>query len=429
MITPKTKTLKSGLRIVVVPMPENKTVTVLTLVATGSKYESKKIAGLSHFLEHMCFKGTTKRPTAMDIAYELDSLGAESNAFTSQEYTGYYAKGSAAHALRFIDIVSDIYLHATFPEAEIEKEKGVIVEEINMYDDKPDYLADQRLMKLLYGDQPAGWPIAGDIKTVRSMKRKDFVTYHQKSYTAANTVIVVSGGVTPAIMRDIEKAFKPIKSGSKNTKKKVVERQKAVGVTVLKKNTQQTHLVFGFRGYDTYHDDEMKASLLGVVLGAGMSSRLFQKMREEMGICYYTYAEHQALTDHGIFRIAAGVTNARLGEATKAMLDECIRLKDELIPTAELAKAKDMIKGQTILSLESSNSWGVYYGGLAVLGKKLESIDSYLKKLDAITPEDLQKIARKLFVDKNMNVSAVGPDVEEVKIKDVVRRTLDGKNG
>ena len=186
--------LKNGLRIIVVPMPQNKTVTVLTLVQAGSKYEPKKISGLSHFLEHMCFKGTTKRPTAMDISYELDALGAQSNAFTGHEYTGYYAKGDTKHFPQLLDIVSDIYLNSTFPEPEMHKEKGVIVEEINMYQDMPDEIADENLMKLLYGDQPAGWHIAGDIPTVQGMERNDFVGYRKKHYVASSTIVIVAGG-------------------------------------------------------------------------------------------------------------------------------------------------------------------------------------------------------------------------------------------
>ncbi len=189
------KILKNGLRVVTVPMKDNPTVTVLVLVEAGSKYEEKKSNGISHFLEHMCFKGTIKRPKAIDISKELDSLGSQYNAFTAQEYTGYYAKSDARHFRQIFNIVSDIYLNSTFPEAEIEKEKGVIIEEINMYEDVPQRHVQDLFMKLLYGDQPAGWNIAGEKKNILNMKRDNFVNYHKKHYLPEATVLIVAGQV------------------------------------------------------------------------------------------------------------------------------------------------------------------------------------------------------------------------------------------
>jgi len=422
--TVKLKKLKNGLRIIVVPMPQNKTVTVLTLVQAGSKYETKKISGLSHFLEHMCFKGTTKRPTAMDISYELDALGAQSNAFTGHECTGYYAKGDAAHFPKLLDIVSDIYLNSTFPEAEMQKEKGVIVEEINMYQDQPDEIAEENLMKLLYGDQPAGWNIAGDIPTVQSMTRKDFVDYRKNHYVASSTVVIVSGGIALDVAKDIEKAFKGIAKTPKKTKKKVVEKQSRSELVVFEKDTQQTHLMVGFRGFDLYRVDELKASLLATVLGSGMSSRLFHKLRTELGVCYYAYAYHRPFSDHGIFKIAAGVTNARLVEVIGEILKECKKLKDELISEAELKKAKDMIRGRMLLGLESSNAWAMYYGGLAVSDRPLESVEEHLKQIDKITAKDLQALARKMLVDKKMNVSIVGPNLKNAGDQESIKKIM-----
>src|SRR3990167_8425902 len=189
----KKKILKNGLRVITAPMNGAPTVTALILVETGSKYETKKINGLSHFLEHMCFKGTTMRPMARDISTELDALGTHYNAFTSQEYTGYYVKGDAKHFKKLFDVVSDIYLNSTFPETEMEKEKGVIIEEINMYEDTPSRHVQDLVMKLLYGDQPAGWNIAGEKENIRAMKRQDFTEYKRKHYLPEATVIAVAG--------------------------------------------------------------------------------------------------------------------------------------------------------------------------------------------------------------------------------------------
>lgn len=418
---PILKKLPNGLRIVLVPMPGNNTVTVLTLVAAGSKYETRQQSGLSHFLEHMCFKGTTKRPTAMDITYELDSLGAQANAFTGQEYTGYYAKSDVKHFHQVLDIVADVYQNSTFPSSEIEKEKGVIIEEINMYADMPDEIASENLEKLMYGDTPAGRSIAGDIPTVQKMSRKDFVNYHRKFYTAENTVIVVSGGIDEKIIPIIKQAFGGVVKKTKNKKPKTSDKQSGRGIMIHKKSTQQTHLAIGFRGYDMYHSDEVTASVLASVLGSGMSSRLFQKLREEMGVCYYVYANHQSTIDTGMFKIAAGVTNARTAEVVGVLLDECRRLTTELVPAAELQKVRDMIRGRMTLGLESSNSWAMYYGGQVVHDKPLQTIDEQLKKLEKITPQDLQKIAKKIFTEKRMNISIVGPSVKQGEIEKVFK--------
>jgi predicted Zn-dependent peptidase len=214
---PKRTVLKNGMRIITVPMKDNPTVTVLVLVEAGSKYETKKLNGISHFLEHMCFKGTAKRPTALHIAHELDGLGADYNAFTTEEYTGYYAKGEARYFPKLLDVVSDIYQNSTFPEKEIEKEKGVIVEEINMYEDMPARDVQQVFTSLLYGDQPAGWSVAGTKENVKSFKREDFINYKDAHYVASATTIVVAGNISHVdALNQIKSQFKAIPAGNIN---------------------------------------------------------------------------------------------------------------------------------------------------------------------------------------------------------------------
>src|SRR3989344_1122365 len=247
------KVLKNGLRVVTVPMKDNPTVTVLVLVEAGSKYETKKENGISHFLEHMCFKGTTKRPKAVDISKELDALGSQYNAFTAQEYTGYYAKSDARHFRQILDIVSDVYLNSIFPEAEMQKEKGVIIEEINMYEDMPARRVQDLFMKLLYVNQPAGWNIAGEKKNILKMKRDNFITYRQSHYLPEATVLVVAGHVTPkTVLGEVNKIFGKISSGQKGLKIKVKERQKIPQVSVNFKKTDQTHFALGVRTYDLF---------------------------------------------------------------------------------------------------------------------------------------------------------------------------------
>ena len=419
---PILKKLPNGLRILLVPMVGNKTVTVMSLVQTGSKYETKKITGLSHFLEHMMFKGTMKRPTALAITSELDGLGAECNAFTGQEYTGYYVRGLAEHTEQFIDVIADIYQNPTFPKAELEKEKGVIVEEINMYHDMPDEIADEQLMELMYGDTPAGWNIAGTTEVVRSMKQSNFIRYVSDHYTATATTIVISGGIdTLKTTNLIKKYFKSIRTTKKHDKKKVVEKQSAPQLSVFKKSTQQTHMIFGFRSIDLSSNQQPALSVLSAILGSGMSSRLFQKLREEMGVCYYVYSRNQSLTDHGVFRIGAGVTNARTTEVVREIINEIKTLLRDGVTADEIIKAKSIIIGRGALGLESSQSWGMYYGMQAVHDLPLQTRADYEKKINAVTQTDIMTIAKQVFTNNNLNLSIVGPSVETTKIKTILK--------
>lgn len=413
MIHTKTK-LKNGLKVITVPMRDNPTVTVLVLVATGSKYETKEISGLSHFLEHMCFKGTTKRPTAQAIASELDALGCQYNAFTGQEYTGYYAKADAKHFDQVFDVVSDIYLNSTFPEVEIEKEKGVIVEEINMYEDMPQRHVQDLFMTLLYGDQPAGWNIAGTKETVRSFNRAQFVDYKNAHYVPKATTVVVAGKVSQkSVEKKADAVFGSLKNAKKHDKVKVVENQTKPAFLATEKKTDQSHLVLGVRTFDIFHKANPVLDVLGTVLGGGMSSRLFLKLREELGVAYYVRAANAAFTDHGFFEIRAGVSNGRVEEVTQEILLECAKLATELVGEAELIKAKEYIVGTAKLELESSDAWASYFGGQEVLGRKLESLADYEKKIRKVTARDIQKVAKQIFIDAHLNAALIGPKVDE----------------
>ncbi|MBP9715323.1 MAG: insulinase family protein [Candidatus Pacebacteria bacterium] len=406
--------LKNGLRVITVPMKDNPTVTVLVLVEAGSKYEDKKVNGISHFLEHMCFKGTMKRPKAIDISKELDALGSQYNAFTAQEYTGYYAKSDAKHFKKILDIVSDIYLNSTFPEVEMEKEKGVIIEEINMYEDMPNRHVQDLTMKLLYGDQPAGWNIAGEKKNITGMKREDFVKYKKEHYVPKATTLVVAGHVTEKeALKEVKKIFDNLKNTKKVGKKKVVESQKSPKVLVKYKDTDQTHFVLGMRSYDLFNKSNATLSLLSGVLGGGMSSRLFQKLREEMGVGYYVRAYNDAYTDHGFFQISAGVDNKRIDEVINAVLEECRKLKVYEVDEDELEKTKECLIGNMKLSLESSDDIANFYGGQELLKKKIVLAEEKAKELRKVTARDIKDMANKIFTDKNLNLALIGPFKEK----------------
>jgi predicted Zn-dependent peptidase len=404
-------TLKNGLRIITVPMKDNSTVTVMSLVEAGSNYESKDKNGISHFLEHMCFKGTEKRPSSSVINIELDSLGSQSNAFTGNEYTGYWAKAHHSKTEKLLDIVSDIYLHSKFPAEELEKEKGVIIEEINMYEDLPQMKVGEIFEELLYGNQPAGRPIIGPKENIQKMTREDFVKYHKDHYTAKATTVVVAGKMNEKkVIEQIKKLFDKVSTGKKGKIEKVTEIQKVPQAKVFFKETDQTHLIIGFRTFDRYDKRNMTLALLSTVLGGGMSSRLFQKMREELGICYYVRSSKNSYTTHGNFVVSAGVSNTRVKEAVNGILEEVKKIKNELIPENELRKAKDYLTGIMFLGLESSDSLADFYGFQELLhDKKIQTPDDLVKKIEKITAKDIQKLAKEILKNEGMNLAMVGP--------------------
>jgi len=404
------KVLKNGLRVITVPMKDNPTVTVLVLVEAGSKYEDKKVNGISHFLEHMCFKGTLKRPKAVDISKELDALGSQYNAFTSQEYTGYYAKSGSRHFKQVFDVVSDIYLNSTFPEAEMHKEKGVIIEEINMYEDMPHRHVQDLMMKLLYGDQPAGWNVAGEKKNILKMKREDFVRYKSEHYLPEATVLVVAGQVTEKeVLKEAKRIFGKISRGRKGSKIKTKDKQSKPKVLINFKKTDQTHFVLGVRTYDLFSKKNAALSVLGAVLGGGMSSRLFVKLREEMGVGYYVRAYNDAYTDHGFLQISAGVDNKRIEEVLEAILEECKKLKSDLVSDDELRKVKEYLIGNMKLSLESSDDIANFYGGQELLRREILNIGQKAKEIRKVTAREVQSLAKNIFQNNKLNLALIGP--------------------
>lgn len=409
--------LSNGLRVITAPMTDNPTVTVLVLVEAGSKYETKEINGLSHFLEHMCFKGTKKRPTAMDISHELDSIGAQYNAFTAQEFTGYYAKAHSRHALLILDVVSDIYLNSNLTEAEMEREKGVIIEEINMYNDLPQRKVQDIFMRLLYGDQPAGWDIAGTKENVSRMKRSDFVDFRNRFYTAPSTLVIASGSFNESEMiESINKLFSDSSSKLGLGKLKIKESQTKPAILVENKKTDQTHFILGVRTFDLYDKRSTVLKVLAGVLGGGMSSRLFQTMRERLGICYYVGASPDSFTDHGYFTVSAGVRNDRLNEAVLEVLKEFSLLKEKIVPEKELSKVKEYLIGNMYLGLESSDSVADFYGFQEIVNKPIKTADEIAKEINSVLAEDIKNLASEIFVDKGLNLSIIGPERNEKEL-------------
>ncbi len=417
-------TLKNGLRVVTVPMVDNPSVTVLIMVEAGSKYETKDNNGLSHFLEHMVFKGTPKRPKAIDISRELDSIGSHYNAFTSQEFTGYYAKSDKKHLDTIIDVVSDMYNNPLFDESEMQKEKGVIIEEIRMYNDLPQQKVQNIFMELLYGDTPAGWDIAGTEENVRSFHREQFIKYRNEHYLASSTIVVVSGSFDEKYaIAKIENAFANIGTSPKTSKLSVKEFQTEPSIKLEYKETDQTHLVMGVRTFSITDKRIPTMLVLSTILGKGMSSRLFSKMRDVLGICYYIKTEHNPFTDHGFLSVSAGVDNSRVEEAIVGIMEECQRLKTELVSDVELKKAKDYISGTTMLELETSDSRAEYCGYQEVMKKIIDYPSDIIEKINAVTSAQVMDLAKEIFVNKGLNLALIG----RTKDAEVIKKHLEFK--
>lgn len=418
-----TKTvLKNGVRLITVPMKDAVTTTVLMLVETGSNYETKDIGGLSHFLEHMCFKGTTRRPTAYDVVIELDSIGAEYNAFTSQEYTGYYAKAHSKHLPTILDVVTDLYQNQRFEAAEIEREKGVIIEEINMYEDMPQRKVHDVAAEALYGDQPAGRSIAGTKETVSAMTRENFVSYVKDHYVASSTIVVVAGAFDEkTIKKEVEKAVSSLRIGTKKDKEKVIEKQKEPKVSLKQKTSDQTHLILVARSFPILDEKNYTLDVMAGILGRGMTSRLFQLLREKMGVCYYVRAENDPSTDHGTFQISAGIDTRRVEEVVSVLVKELRRLVDEPVSKEELAKIKEYIAGKMFLGLESSDSFAEYLGFQEVFHKPLKTPEEVLAKIQAVTADDIQRVAREIIRSGNLTLAMVSPYNEEESLKKLLK--------
>jgi len=419
------KTFPNGMKYIFVPQSQSLATTVLVLVSTGSDYEGKEINGLSHFLEHLCFKGTTKRPAPSLISSELDGLGAEYNAFTSNELTGYYAKAANKHFPKILDVVSDLYLNPLIQEEEMNKERGVIIEEINMYEDLPMRKVWDDLSTLMYGDQPAGRSIAGTKETIKKMTRADIVAYRNLHYIAPKTTVVVAGGlgVNPGAI--VAEYFGNIGTGEIINKIKTTETQSTPQIFFRDKETDQTHLVIGIRAFDRFDNRRYAFSLISDILGGSMSSRLFRKIREEMGAAYYIHSSPELFSDYGFLSISSGVDKERFVEIIKAIMGELKLLKEKLVDEEELNKAKEHISGKLALQLETSDELAGFYGGEEALTGTIRTPEEILEKIKSVTAEEIINVAQEIIVNEKINLAAIGSIPNEVKQNTQSIFTLD----
>ena len=425
--------LDNGLRVIAAPMQGTKTAAVLALAATGSKYENRANNGLSHFLEHIFFKGSARRPSALAVSSALDGLGAEYNAFTGKECTGYWVKAEVRRLPEAMDILSDMLGRPCLPAVEINRERGVILEEMNMYRDNPIMFIEDLWEGLLYGDTPAGWDTIGTKENILRLAKPDFQAYLDSQYGPANMIVSIAGAVSPSLVlklanRYFNTRFFSVRGRSFHGKEAVVERQSAPGLCLHEKKTDQAHLALGVRAYPYDHPDKLAVRLLSIILGGSMSSRLFSSLRERRGLAYYIRAKDEVYTDSGYLAAWAGVPVPKLPLAIDIILKEFKRIARQPVADKELRLAKDLYRGRAALQLESADDLAGWYGRQAITllalargrGKNpplaLKTPARFFHLLDKITAADLRRVARDIFRTERLNLAVISPETDARKI-------------
>lgn len=418
----KKHVLENGLRVMIIPMKDSKSATALILVGTGSRYETRQVNGISHFLEHMFFKGTKNRPTTFEISSLIDSLGAEYNAFTGKEQTGYYVKAASEHLEIMIDVLSDMLQNSLFAKEEIEREKGVIIEEINMYEDTPARKLGDLYEGLLYGDTPLGWDIAGRKEVIMGMDRAKFEQYRSEHYSPENMIIIIAGGVEEEFSLGlVSKYMGGIAKRAAKTFEPVKEHQTSPGLLVHHKQTDQAHLYLGFRTYPLHHPDKYVLDVLSTILGGGMSSRMFINVRERKGLAYYIQSSSEQYLDAGTLYTRAGVDLKRIEDAIKVILEEYHKISQVTVSPEELKKAKDYTRGKLILELEESRAVASFVGNQELLERQVLTEEEILDLIDKVTAQDIQRVVKDIFVGPKMNLAVIGPFKEETRFSKLLK--------
>jgi len=413
------------LRIITVPQEQSQTVTVLVLVGTGSKYEKKEVSGVSHFLEHMLLKGTLKRPTEMDVFGAIDGVGGAFNAFTGDDFTGYYAKVQSSKFEFAFDWVSDIFLNSTLPAEEIEKERGAIIEEINMFYDHPMRHIWDLWNEVLYGDQPAGWNIAGTKETVSKIKREDLASYRKNQYVSSDTIVCISGNFKEQeAIALVQKYFSEISSSKPFSKLAVEESQNHPEILIYSKNNNQTQIALGVRTYNHFHPRKYALEMLSAVLGGMASSRLMEEVRIKRGLAYDVHTENIMNSDTGSLVAAANLDTSRLHEGIKVILGEFKKMAGVKISEDELKKAKDNYIGRSSIALESSHALASFYAEQELLEGGILTPEDIFAKINSVTAEEILAVAQDIFKPEKLNLALVGPFKEKEEFINLLNSNL-----
>ncbi|MBT4916889.1 insulinase family protein [Candidatus Peregrinibacteria bacterium] len=414
-------TLQSGLRVVTEQLKGTKAVTVLVLAGAGSRYENHELRGISHFLEHMFFKGADKYSNTKEVSEAIDGVGGEFNAFTGKEYAGYYVKVSSESVELACDVLSDMLLNSKFDQEEIEKERGVILEEYNMYQDTPMYQIGWNFENLVFGEQPLGWDQIGTKELIKSVNHDDFVKYKKKLYTADNLVVAVVGNIDNDDAVSLVQKYFDIPESKKAYDFEPLKKIDGGKVYLKEKKTEQAHVAVGFPGYAEVHKDHWALKLLSVILGGNMSSRMFLGVREAKGLAYYIHTTTDNYMDGGAIVTNAGVDLKRIDEAIEGIIEQYRLVRDEDIPAEELKKAKSYLKGKMVLSLEDSEEFAHLLSKYELLHGKARSPEEIMKAIDDVKISDIKRVAEDLFEEEKMKVAVIGPYSDEEHFKKMLK--------
>ncbi len=415
--------LDNGLRILTSAMPHTRSVSIGFFIGVGSRYESDEQSGVSHFIEHMLFKGTEKRPTAMDIAVAIEGIGGIFNAATGTESSVYWIKVAQPHLDIAIDVLVDMLRHSRFDPQEIDRERRVIIEEINLTHDTPDSLIHLLINELVWPDHPLGRDVAGSKESLSALDREGLLAYLKRHYQPSSTVVSVAGNVEhDAIVGKMAAFLDDWATGEDASYRPAKDNQAEPRLRVHPKETEQAHLCLSVPGIPRDHPDRFKLRLLNTVLGEGMSSRLFTEIREKRGLAYSIYSYLSAMHDTGAVGVYAGVDPGRIEDAIKAILAEWDRLRQESVPADELNKAKEFVKGRLLLQMEDSFSVAAWYGRQEVLSPEVLTVDEVVEAIEAVTAADVQRVAQELFLGEKLNLAVVGPFEDERGFKELLEQ-------
>jgi len=416
----KKTTLDNKVRLITSPLKETQTASILVLVKVGSRQESAKVSGGSHFIEHLMFKGTKKRPTALDLSKELDGIGAEFNAFTGKDYTGYYIKSDARHLSLSIDVLSDMLLGSKFDPQEMEREKGVIVEEINMYEDNPLMYVDDLLEQTMYSGHQLGVSIAGSRESVKKMTRRNLIEFKNKFYQGGNIVISLAGNYSDSHIKEIKNKFK-----FKNTSKipaisKITVRQVKPRVGLLFKESEQTQIALGFPAYEYTNEKLHPLQLLSIILGGNMSSRLFLQVRERNGLAYFVRSSLSVYEDTGALVIQSGLDKIRVESAIKLIISELKKIKKG-VTKEELKRAKEYLAGKSALDLEDTSRISSWYAQQELMTKTILTPEERIQKIMAVTSSDIIKVAKEVIKINKVSLAVIGPFKDKSKFEKILK--------
>jgi len=414
-------TLGNGLRVITAAMPHTKAVSISIFIGVGSRYETEAQAGVSHFIEHLLFKGTPKRPTAREISEAIEGVGGMLNGGTDKELTVYWCKVAKPHWQMALDVLSDVLLNSKFDPQEIEKERTVIIEEINMSKDSPAQQVNLLIDDLLWPNHPLGRDIAGSRESVTGITRDMMLGYLAEKYSPDSTVIVVSGNiehqeVISAVQQVLGDWVKQrIHSGYAAYKGQITRQ-----LTIETRDTEQVHLCLALPGLSLLHPNRFTLDLFNIILGEGMSSRLFAEIRDRLGLAYsiYSYVDH--FLDTGSIVVYAGMEIKSMKKAVKAILEQLSQLT-ERVPESELSKAKELSKGRLLLRMEDSRNVAGWLGGQEVLTGRIWTVDQVESIVDSITALEIEKLAQELFVASQLRLAVVGPVNAEEPLEELLK--------